>query len=212
MPRNKNKRKNAKKPLGTPISIVFPDNISADEMKHIIAGGLLEFEQQKKQREDEAKELSCKEWQHAIGVKDFSSVKRPKKWLLQSFNFLQVFWNICTVPQKHIKGDGVIFSLMQMILAMLFGAVNVILLILAFLIVLCPLGSFLGVIPAMRWENIAVIWSCGLLAFVLSRIFRIASFEIIKMEDHNYLFGLFACVTSIISVVIAVITLVITRK
>jgi hypothetical protein len=39
-------------------------------------------------------------------------------------------------------------------------------------------------------------------------MFRMASIEIEKIEDRNYLFGLFASVASIVSIVIAIIAVV----
>lgn len=45
--------------------------------------------------------------------------------------------------------------------------------------------------------------------FLFSRMFRMASIEVNKIEDRNLLFGIFASVTSIVSIVIAVIAFVI---
>ena len=48
----------------------------------------------------------------------------------------------------------------------------------------------------------------GILAFVFSRLFRMAGIEIDNLDDRNYLFGLFASITSLISIIIAVIAIV----
>ncbi len=47
----------------------------------------------------------------------------------------------------------------------------------------------------------------AVIAFLFSRLFRMASIEIDKLDDHNYLFGLFASITSFISIVIAVVAI-----
>lgn len=62
--------------------------------------------------------------------------------------------------------------------------------------------------PIVAWyiDVVIIVWAFPI--FLLSRIFRMASYEIDRIKDYNYLFGLFATVTSIISIVIAIIAIV----
>ena len=52
-----------------------------------------------------------------------------------------------------------------------------------------------------------VIAAVGLMLLFVSGLFRMAGMEIDDMDDRSYLLGLFACVTSIVSIVIALITI-----
>lgn len=205
----RNKNKTAK---SISVNIVLPNNIDADEMKYIIADGLMEFEERKKQQEKEEKIQRHKEWQRAIGVKDFSKVKKPLRWWLQFWNGAKIVFKICFISEKHIKGDGVTFGIMQMTLAVFFGILNMILLLFSVILILViPILYFVSNFLSISGEAVAMGLSYGLWAFMLSRVFRIASFEIMNMEDRNYLFGIFTCVASIISTVVAVASFFVAR-
>lgn len=201
-------RQNKKNRAPQTVNIVFPNNMSADEVKHIIADGLMEFEEHKKRQKEADKELRQKEWQQIIGIKDFSETKKPKRWLLECCNFFIVVWKINTISGKQIKGEGVSFGIMQILLAAFFSLLNGVLLMFALAlfatgVILLFNGVFLLCLEA---------WIFGFLSFLFSRLFRIASFEIMNTENHNYLFGLFACVTSIASIAIAVVALFVTQR
>ncbi len=206
MPKKKNKSKG---PATSSVNIIFPNNMGADEMKHIIADGLMEFEERKKQREEADRELRQKEWWQTIGAKDFSKEKWPKRWLLELFNFVKVVLKMNTISEKKIRGKGVSFGIVQMLLAMFFAILDGVFLLFALtflvigLVFLFKSGFFLLALETLIF---------GFFMFVFSRLFRIARFEIMNTEDHGYLFGLFACVTSITSIVIAVATLFATRQ
>ena len=59
----------------------------------------------------------------------------------------------------------------------------------------------------MKWYDLVLngIWGVALLIF--SRVFRIASIEVDEIRDNNYLFGLFAALTSIVSIIVAIVAL-----
>lgn len=194
--------------LGSPVNIVFPKNMSADEMKQIIADGLMEFEKRKECQEEADKELRQKEWQQTIGAKDFFNVKRPKRWLLELCNAVNVLWKVSRITEKDVRGDGAAFGLMQMLLELVFGMLNVGSLLVALVLFLTsPVICFREGISFLSVETVAVSWAFGLFALFLSRVFRIVSFEIMNIKDRNYLLGLFTCVTSVISIVIAFVAL-----
>ena len=190
------------------IYIVFPDNISAEEVKSIITEGMLEFEEQKKQRENEEKEARRKAWQNAIGVKDFSNVKKTKRWLLQFCNDLKTFWKICTISQKDVRGDDTVFNLIQAFIVSIFAVIFVICMLLSLVFSIAfPILLFLGFFPGIPLNIALLVFFLGILAFVFSQAFRIASFEVTNIEDRSYLFNLFTCVVSTISMIVAVIAL-----
>jgi hypothetical protein len=48
----------------------------------------------------------------------------------------------------------------------------------------------------------------GIVFLLFAFIFRIVSVEVEKMEDKNIIFGLFASVTSIVSIIIAIVSII----
>lgn len=207
-------RNNKKKSRETKtVNIVFPDHMSVEEMSHAIADGLMEFEARKQQKADEEKELREKEWQQALGVEDFSHVEQPRRRWLVLKNHIKVFWKMCTISEKDIKGEGLTFGIIQMILELFFKLLSVVLL-LVFLILFVagPVGLLWNNFSLLSIEIFANFWALGFLAFVLSRLFRIAGFEVANTNDRNYLFGLFACVTSLITIAITAATLFVTLR
>lgn len=205
-------RNNKKEGIKT-VNIVFPDHMSADEIKHIIADGLMEFEERKRKRGEEEEKVRVEEWQQAIGVEDFSNVKQPRRrWLTFKSN-VKTFWKMCTISPKYIKGEGLTLGLMQGLLELFFGMLNVGFLLVS--LILCVVGLVFLLQNGISFVSIVILaglWAYGLLSFVLSRVFRIARFEAANISDRNYLFGLFACITSLITIAIATATLFVTLR
>lgn len=199
------KRKKNKRKQTMPVNIVLPSNISADEMKRIIADGLMKFEEQKKRQEKAAKALQREEWRRTIGFKDFSNVKAPKRWILQFFNTVHAIWKICFASPKDIKGDRVTFGLMQMILSFLFACLSGILLAISVAFLIAPIGLFLVGLRGISWGIALSSLLFSLAAFLLFAMFRIASFEVDNLEDRNYILMLFTCVTGIVAIIVALV-------
>ena len=207
------KKKKNKAGTSMPVNIVLPNSMSADEMKHIIADGLMEFEERKKWQEREEKIQRNKEWQRVIGLKDFSNVKKPLRWWLQFWNAVKVFKNICFISEKHVKGDAVTFGIMQTVLELFFGLLSAILLLFSVaLIWVVPILYLFSNVLSVSGEAVAIGSLYGMSAFIFSIMFRVARLEIMNMEDRNYLFGIFTCVASIVSAVAAVVTIFMTQR
>ena len=96
------------------------------------------------------------------------------------------------------------FSLLQMLSAMAFGIVGGILLLVALTLVAMPPIIALAGETITWWQAIwSVIW--GILIFLISRLFRIASIELENIENRGYLLSIFACIVSIVSLVVALV-------
>lgn len=195
-----------------PVNIVLPSDISTDEMKHIIADGLMEFEERKKQQEKEAKELLLKERQRAVGIKDYSNVNGPKRWLLKFGNTIHVIWKTCFISGQYLNDTQITFSLMQMILYVTFKLLSLAMLCVSILFFIYPVCLCLGFLGTVSWVIVVTSLLLSLLTFLLFGLFRMASLEINNMKDRNYLLGLFSGVTSIATIIIAVATLLATQK
>ena len=176
----KNKQKN--------VPIQAPQGFSAEEWSHIIAKAIEEANQNRQ----------------AEANKDYSGEHRPKRQVLEFFNILRAFLKLIFLPRRKIKGDRVTFSLLQMLSAMAFGIVGGILLLVALTLVAMPPIIALAGETITWWQAIwSVIW--GILIFLISRLFRIASIELENIENRGYLLSIFACIVSIVSLVVALV-------
>ena len=116
---------------------------------------------------------------------------------------------LCFVPSKAIKGDRASFALMKLFLRIFFDFAKWILGLASLLFVVYGIALFFApeTLPVLWISNVGLT-ILGITTFFLSRMFRMASIEIEKIEDRNYLFGLFASVASIVSIVIAIVAVV----
>ena len=79
---SKNRRKASKEhnqSASTPVNIVLPDSLRAEEMQQIITNALLAVEDAKEQKAKEQKEQDRKNFREAMGYKDYSTEKGLKK-------------------------------------------------------------------------------------------------------------------------------------
>lgn len=184
------------------VPIQAPQGFSAEEWSHIIAKAIEEAEQNRRAKADKQREEDIKVWQETVGYRDYSNVHRPKRWMLKIFNVLRVLWKTSFVPRSKVMGDRITFSLLQMISAMCFGIIGVILLLVAIALIAIPLVFALGGETIAWWQAVySMVW--GVLVFLISRLFRIASIELENMENRGYLLSICACIVSIVSLVVA---------
>ena len=192
----KNKQKN--------VPIQAPQGFSAEEWSHIIAKAIEEANQNRQAEANKRQTEEQKSWQQALGIKDYSGEHRPKRQVLEFLNILRAFLKLIFLPRRKIKGDRVTFSLLQMLSAMAFGIVGGILLLVALTLVAMPPIIALAGETITWWQAIwSVIW--GILIFLISRLFRIASIELENIENRGYLLSIFACIVSIVSLVVALV-------
>ncbi len=202
--RNKKKAKQntALKPLQS-VNMNLPENMSAEEMQHIIACAIVEAEEIKAQKEEEQRKATLAEWRDKIGYKDHKS--KIKKF----FNEIKVFIKILFLPKKDIKGDRASLALLKSFISLFFRLMKWCLLILSILFIAVVPTQFImrNMIQLPWYQNIFLILY-GFTAFILSRLFRMASIEVDRFYNRNYLFGLFASIASLVSIIIAVIAIV----
>ena len=192
---SKNRRKTSKEQkqlASTPVNIVLPDSMSAEEMQQIITNALLAVEDAKEQKAKEQKEQERKEWEETVGN---NPIKR--------------FFKILFLPKKYIKGDKTTFALLKMFIKVFFGLATILTLLFSvFAIVYIPLQYVINAIPNLSIGQNVILGLYAILSFLFSRMFRMASIEVDKIEDRSLLFGIFASITSIVSIVVAIIAIV----
>ncbi len=204
----KNKQTQQNKPEPK-VNVSLPTNISAEEMQHIIARAMVEADEIKEQNKQAKKEVALKQWRSDIGYKEYDDKCKLLRGTKTFLNRLKCFAKVCFIPKKKIQGDRASFSLMQMFLQAFFVLTK-------WLLVLAAIVSVIaGIVGLCTSPILSAAWAMGIYLvfvaiplFLISRMFRMASIEVEKIEDRNYLFGLFASVASIVSIIIAIIAVV----
>jgi hypothetical protein len=204
----KDKKKN-KKQNKSEVKQAPPITLSGEDLQHLIAHAIIEADEIKEEALYKQQDAELLEWRAATGYKEFSDKSIFLRSVKTFFNRFWCFIKLCFVPSKAIKGDRASFALMKLFLRIFFDFAKWILGLSSLMFILYGIVLFFApeTMPVLWISNIGLI-ILGITVFFLSRMFRMASIEIEKIEDRNYLFGLFASVASIVSIVIAIIAVV----
>lgn len=192
----------------TPINVALPSGMSAEEMQHILARAIVEADELKELNKQAKKEEALKQWREDIGYKEYDDKCKLWRGIKTFFNRLKCFCKVCVLPKKKIQGDRASFSLMQLFLQSFFVLAKWLLVLVT--IASAGVGIYtLCTSPVSSSDLVASFYFivAAIPLFLLSRLFRMASIEVEKIEDRNYLFGFFASVASIVSIVIAIIAI-----
>lgn len=186
------------------------DSLNSEEIQKIITNSLLAVEDAKAQKIAEQKEIERKELRKFMGYKEHDDKKGFKKKLFVFFNRTKIVFKFFFVPQHLIKGDDATFGLLKISLEMFFLFAKIVTTLLSIgIIAYILLQCIIKDIPTLSVIQNILLGLFVVPLFLFSRMFRMASIEVNKIEDRNLLFGIFASVTSIVSIVIAVIAFVI---
>lgn len=202
-------RKRKKKTNNQPIiSVPAPSGISADQWQHIIANAMVEAEEMKEQKKREAQEAELVRWQTVMGYKEFGDDNAAIREIKTFFNAVGCMIRLCSIKRKDIRGDRASFVLLKLFLSLFFFIGRCVSALFGWLFI----GA--GILMPFARNVMAInIFSCfafgmiGVMLLFISGLFRMASMEVDDLDDRSYLLGLFACVTSIVSIVIAIITI-----
>lgn len=169
--------------------------IEDERISKIIVSALTEYDRQK-QEAIELKDRQRREnYQKRLGVKN------------NKYSVLAILKVLC-FPKKYAKDVDAGTSFVKMVLSALCKLIEYSIVLIASLLIWRVIKQL--VIPNvvhMKWYDLVLngIWGVALLIF--SRVFRIMSIEVDEIRDNSYLFGLFAAMTSIISIIVAIVAL-----
>lgn len=170
--------------------------LTEEALTKVITNALIEYDKRKEQEMQEKVKKECENFDNSSGI------KADKHKFVTTLNLL-------FRPKKYAKGIKANSELTKSVLKGFYKLLEWTLLLLSILlIVYIPLQYIIPNVPIADWYIDVIMAIFAIPIFLFSRIFRIASYEIERIKDDNYLFGLFATVTSIISVVIAIIAIV----
>lgn len=188
------------------INIVLPKTISAREIKDIITESLLAVDNVREQKIEQLREEETKKWHEAIGYKDYSELKGVRKYLLSFLNFFVTLFKMLFVSKKDIEGTRTTFILLRVILSFCVGLISAIFYFGAlgfiFQFVIVVIKAILADVACFNMQH-GLLVGYSFLCFMFARLIRIAKIEIQKIKDSNFLFGVFAAVTSVIALIIA---------
>ena len=168
-------------------------SIDDERIAKIIVNALTEYDKQKQEAARVEKEKETAEAK--LGIKG------NKGKVLAALKVL-VF------PKKYKEMLTVNTVLLRVALKSLYKIIEIILYIItAILFISLPLHN---IIPQLT--NVDIGLTIALFAFsfptlLLARIFRMAAIELDDITDSNYIFGLFAALTSIISIIVAIVAM-----
>ena len=204
----KNKKNKSVAPSNN-LNIVLPETLSADEMKNILVEAMFEVEKRKADAEQEKAEKELKDWRDSLGIKEYpKDAKIRFRNVKQFFNTFGAFFRLSFISKKKIKGDRATTGLLKFFLTIIFDLAKFVLMAWSVLLVLLmPLQYIVDYIPVLSIPQNICVFCFAFLSFVLSRLFRIASVEIESIDDKNYLFGVFASITSIVSIIVAIVSI-----
>lgn len=189
---NKQKRNNKPKNNTQLDNNAITKPLSSEELQHIIANVLAEAETLKQTKETELRENEKKEWAKTIGS---TPVKR--------------FFRLMFLPKSKIRGDNTTFLLLKLLAEIFLEFAKWISILLSVFIVAFIAAQYLSdIVAPLEWWNNAYLTFFAFVLFFFSRIVRIAAIEVDKIEDRNLLFGIFASITSFVSIIVAVIALI----
>lgn len=111
-------------------------------------------------------------------------------------------------PRKYKENLTVNVGLLQYALKLLYWIIEVGLYIIAACLFLClPLHNIFPQLTNIDIGLTIVFFVFSFPTFLLARIFRMAGIELDDITDSNYIFGLFAALTSIVSIIVAIVAL-----
>lgn len=140
---SRKKRRDHVKAQPTVPPVAFPASMSQAEMQHIIANAIIEAKKADEDAKQKQKEANIRELQEAIGFKKYNDKNRLLRIIKIAINEFKCIFRICVLPRKNIKGDRVTFSIMSVLLTLIFALVALVLYGAALLFLICGIVALI---------------------------------------------------------------------
>ena len=202
----KSNSQNQKNNTSAPKSTASPKTTAKQDLEDTIVKALLSYDQAKKESDKRNAEKELRDRHESLGYKDYSRRKGIVRLILIFFNRLAVFIRILFMPRDKIKGDFATTNLMKFAVSFLFSTAKLLLWAVSFVTLLSyPLSLIIKKKKKMDLSAYPTYLCIGIISFIFAQLFRIASIEIEKMKDHNYIVDVFAAVAAIVAIIISII-------
>lgn len=193
MGKSKQKQRNQNKVENVKINTLT--TLDDERITKIIVNALTEYDKQKQEAAKVEKEKERKAAEAKLGIKGNKG------------KFLAVL-KVMVFPKKYKKMLTVNTVLLRVALKSLYKIVEIILYIIAACLLLClPLHNIFPQLTNVDIGLTIALFVFSFPTFLLARIFRMAGIELEDITDSNYIFGLFAALTSIVSIIVAIVAL-----
>ena len=195
----KMKRKNNKQNLSSTTMKNFDEKVLARE----IINAHEEYEHYKETEKKKEEEKRQEEWLKTLNQKEYPS---NEKWIWRKCHQIRndffLFNNLLFIEAKDVKDMRATFGLLRLAVIGIFALCK-------WVLYLCAASMICGI-----WNNsIEIALGCmiAIVLWVFARIFRIASFEIEKIEDGNLIIAIFSGVLSFVAVIIAIVAIIVDK-
>lgn len=159
------------------------------------------IEENKKEEKDRLENQAKKEWQKAIGQKEYpENEKWYRKKVHDIRNNWNAMWSLFFFKSENVRDIRTTLGLMQLAVIGIFTICKWCLYFISLAMVHSALTN--GV-------DLVLYLSLAFATWMFARIFRIAVFEIEKMKDGNLLIAIFSGCISFAAMVVALITLIV---
>ena len=169
--------------------------IDDERITKIIVNALAEYDRQKQEATKAEAEKERETAEAKLGIKG-NKGKFP------------AVLKVIVFPKKYKEMLTVNTVLLRFVLKSLYKIIEIILYVIALCLFLClPLHNVIPKLINVEIGLTIALFAFSFPTFLLARIFRMAAMEVDEIRDNNYIFGLFAALTSIISIIVAIVAL-----
>ena len=162
-----------------------------------------EYEHYRQTEKEKEEKRQQEEWLKTLNQKEYFP---NEKWIWRKCHQIRndffLFKNLLFIKAKDVKDMRATFGLMRLAVIGIFALCK-------WVLYLCAASMIYGI-----WNNsIEIALGCmiAIVLWVFARIFRIASFEIEKIEDGNSIIAIFSGVLSFVAVVIAIVAIIVDK-
>ena len=158
------------------------------------------YRQTEKEKEEKKRQ---EEWLKTLNQKEYPS---NEKWIWRKCHQIRndffLFKNLLFIKAKDVRDMRATFGLMRLAVIGIFALCK-------WILYLCAASMLYGI-----WnDSIDIALGCmfAVVLWVFARIFRIASFEVEKINDGNLIIAIFSGVLSFVAVVIAIVAIIVDK-
>ncbi len=190
-----------------PQTIIVKQEIDYDKLTEAIIKAQKAIKDDENEKIKEQEKQERENWRKAIGYKEYNDDKAKfyLKALHRIRNFFSVLFHFIFFSEKKATSDTVTFGLIQMTTSGIFQLCSMLLVLISFLFVLMSFGIVQEMKFIFKFQPIYL--GYALPTFMFSKFFKIASFEVAKLKDKNYLIAIFSATTCFFAMVFALIAL-----
>jgi len=177
--------------------------ISKDEMIEIIAAAIVRADEIKANNQAEQQSRERENRLNSVGYKDYSKRKPIARVLFKPFNRIACFLKLLFISSNKISGTIATDAIVKLTLQAVFRILWFVLWLFAVAFIAYPFIQYANqtVNPANHLQYLCDSFSC----VVFAQLFRMASIEIDRLKDNNYLLGVSAAIFGVVAIIISVI-------